>query len=777
MTSICIGIPLYEEPGQLGRTLETLWANTPKPFEILLLPDGPDDSMLSELSHLAHLPQSPSPRPLGTAACFNRLAASSQADLVVLLESGCVVGTGWLQTMLAVLEADPSHGLVGPSTNHCWNQQSLAQHGVIHPSTFSTASTLADVNRVSHTIMQRFGTSFHRLEPLHSLADFCYAVRRQVIDAVGFADENYGLGPCWEMDYNIRAARAGFRGVWACGSYVQRSPFSSRRAVEETQLFEASKRRYQDKFCALHLRKETTTYEPHCKGEECEHFAPADLLQIYQASPAAGQAPQRTVPFTVQTDSPLVSCIMATRDRPAYVLQSIRYFQRQDYPNRELLILDDDIGPDLSSVVESDSRLRYFRVPGKMSIGAKRNRGCELARGTFITQWDDDDWYGATRLSAQLEPLLSGAAQISALSAGVFFDLSRWQFWRISADLHRRMFVGDVHGGTLVFHRSLFDRGVRYPDRSIAEDAWFLWHATQRGAQVKKVRGDDLFVYVRHGGSSWEFRCGEFLDPSGWRRVEAPGLLQADIEFYRELCPQEPEIGPASEPLVSCIMPTANRRKFVPHAIQCFQTQDYRNCELLVIDDGTDSIADLIPDDRRISYVQLDTHPSLGGKRNLGCEMARGEYIMHWDDDDWATPSRIATQMRAMIAHPEIDICGLDRLYFYDPSRNEAWFYAHPPGSRAWLAGNTLCYRKSLWRKQPFPEINEGEDTLFVWSLSERQMLPLRNPNFFVATIHAQNTSPKQTATPGWNRVSQEEIARVFGSDAQSGKQGQDVGV
>ena len=51
-----------------------------------------------------------------------------------------------------------------------------------------------------------------------------------------------------EMDYNIRAARAGWRGVWACGAYVYRPPFTGRRAKDERRLFEANKRRYQDKF-------------------------------------------------------------------------------------------------------------------------------------------------------------------------------------------------------------------------------------------------------------------------------------------------------------------------------------------------------------------------------------------------------------------------------------------------------------------------------------------------------------------------------------------------
>jgi len=37
---------------------------------------------------------------------------------------------------------------------------------------------------------------------------------------------------------------------------------------------------------------------------------------------------------------PLVSCIMPTTGRPRWAQQAIRYFSRQDYPNRELVILD-----------------------------------------------------------------------------------------------------------------------------------------------------------------------------------------------------------------------------------------------------------------------------------------------------------------------------------------------------------------------------------------------------------------------------------------------------
>ena len=46
-------------------------------------------------------------------------------------------------------------------------------------------------------------------------------------------------------------------------------------------------------------------------------------------------------------------------------------------------------------------------------------------------------------------------------------------------------------------------------------------------------------------------------------------------------------IDETSQPLVSCIMPTYNRREFVPLAIRYFLRQDYANKELIIIDDGT----------------------------------------------------------------------------------------------------------------------------------------------------------------------------------------------
>ena len=87
--------------------------------------------------------------------------------------------------------------------------------------------------------------------------------------------------------------------------------------------------------------------------------------------------------------------------------------------------------------------------------------------------------------------------------------------------------------------------------------------------------------------------------------------------------------------LVSCIMPTANRRKFISRSIALFMAQSYKNKELIIIDDGNEPIADLIPERKEIRYVKLDTTKTIGYKRNLACQNSNGKFIVHWDDDDW----------------------------------------------------------------------------------------------------------------------------------------------
>jgi glycosyltransferase involved in cell wall biosynthesis len=219
-----------------------------------------------------------------------------------------------------------------------------------------------------------------------------------------------------------------------------------------------------------------------------------------------------------------------------------------------------------------------------------------------------------------------------------------------------------------------------------------------------------------------------------------------------------------AQPLVSCIMPTADRRCFVPQAIRCFQAQDYPNKELIILDDGADSIMDLIPNDPQIHYTRLVHKQTVGAKRNLACESARGEIIAHWDDDDWHAPHRLSYQV-ASLTQGASEVCGANRLYFYNIDTGSAWQYIYPESQRLWLAGGTLCYRRAFWLAHRFADVNVGEDTRFVWSTPVDRLLLLPDASWYVAIIHRHNVSPKRTTGSYWRVLPSEHIEQLMGSD------------
>lgn len=215
--------------------------------------------------------------------------------------------------------------------------------------------------------------------------------------------------------------------------------------------------------------------------------------------------------------------------------------------------------------------------------------------------------------------------------------------------------------------------------------------------------------------------------------------------------------------LVSCIMPTKARRQFVPQAVAYFLRQDYEPRELIVVDDGPQPVDDLLPDDPRIRYLRLDRELVIGEKRNLACEAASGPIIAHWDDDDWMAPWRLAYQVQHLV-QAQADLCGLDRVLFYDAAYRRGWQYVYPRGKRPWVYGGTLCYTKAFWQANRFRHIDEGEDSLFVW-YGGPKVAVLEDNTCYVGLIHAANTSTKQTSNSRWSRVPGPEIERLLGED------------
>jgi O-antigen biosynthesis protein len=200
------------------------------------------------------------------------------------------------------------------------------------------------------------------------------------------------------------------------------------------------------------------------------------------------------------------------------------------------------------------------------------------------------------------------------------------------------------------------------------------------------------------------------------------------------------EAGRMKHPLVSCIMPTWNRRGFIRGALECFFSQTWPNRELVVLDDGDDRVRDLMPNDPRVRYNEIGGRSPLGKKRNYCCRIARGEVICHWDDDDWSAANRISDQVHRLLERPGAPLTGYSNLLFWDERAQVVRMYrATTPG---YVVGTSLCYWKSFWQVNPFGNVLP-EDSVFIRAVQNR-VAASADYSHMVARIHEFHTSPKE---------------------------------
>ncbi len=199
-------------------------------------------------------------------------------------------------------------------------------------------------------------------------------------------------------------------------------------------------------------------------------------------------------------------------------------------------------------------------------------------------------------------------------------------------------------------------------------------------------------------------------------------------------------------PLVSCIMPTRNRPEFVPLAVSYFVKQDYPNRELIILDDSSISRAKGLDwftihyADRRIRFLKIDPPNSIGHKRNLCCDYAKGELICHWDDDDWQARDRISRQAKVIEQNPEAQATAYKSMIFARDSDHKAWRFT---GDTRNPVGVSLMYKRAWWKQHRFDEqLPFGEDNRFVTMLGDDQ-IAIADLDSIVARIHTGNTCQK----------------------------------
>lgn len=212
-----------------------------------------------------------------------------------------------------------------------------------------------------------------------------------------------------------------------------------------------------------------------------------------------------------------------------------------------------------------------------------------------------------------------------------------------------------------------------------------------------------------------------------------------------------------SEPTVCAVMLTRDRPELAARAVECFRRQTYERKSLVCLDTGEQPHA--------LLHVQTNYMPKWRGqcigflRNGINALAGNADILVHWDDDDWSAPTRIAEQV-AHLQESGADMVGYREMIFWRTAQDGGEAFHYVNGNPGAALGTSMCYWRRTWERVKFPNLHVGEDLIWTCNLTAAGMKvrgvssivsagPPRPDGLIpanarmVATIHGANTTSR----------------------------------
>jgi GT2 family glycosyltransferase len=251
--SVDVVVCIHDALQDVRRCLSSLLALSARRFRLILVDDGSAAQTRTWLNEFVERHRAVTlierEAPHGYTLAANAGLRASDADYVVLLNSDTIVSPGWLGRLVAHGERNPRVGILGPISNAASHQSvpALRENGAWATNPLPDWLTVEGMALIVERAEPRADAR------LPFINGFCYVVKREVIDAIGYLDEErFAEGYCEENDFSHRAYRRGFALGVADDAYVYHAKSRSFGVEGRDEL---AKRHYQT-FLEKHDRDE-----------------------------------------------------------------------------------------------------------------------------------------------------------------------------------------------------------------------------------------------------------------------------------------------------------------------------------------------------------------------------------------------------------------------------------------------------------------------------------------------------------------------------------------
>jgi glycosyltransferase involved in cell wall biosynthesis len=209
------------------------------------------------------------------------------------------------------------------------------------------------------------------------------------------------------------------------------------------------------------------------------------------------------------------------------------------------------------------------------------------------------------------------------------------------------------------------------------------------------------------------------------------------------------------EPLISCVCVTKNRFELIKKSIECYINQTYINKNLFIVSQGekesNDKILNFISSLNRkdIHFFVAPDFLSLGAMRNVSVELANGEIICQWDDDDLYHPNRISSQYKILnnnLNNSASIYCSFLKMFNNEKKIYWCEWYGENKLTHKFLCGSVMFKKSIFFEYDPFyPEFGDQssceEDLNVLGKLSLKgELAPVFSGNEYIYVFHESNT-------------------------------------
>lgn len=183
--------------------------------------------------------------------------------------------------------------------------------------------------------------------------------------------------------------------------------------------------------------------------------------------------------------------------------------------------------------------------------------------------------------------------------------------------------------------------------------------------------------------------------------------------------------------------------KFLKQAIRLVQKQTYpkNRIEWIILDDSPESNETLFKNIPYAKYVYVKDKMTIGAKRNKLNELATGDIIVAWDDDDYYPPTRISHAVTRLMSNLNHKIVGSSEMYLYFTDCKEIWRFEKMGEYHA--TNGTFAYWKEFTNGRSYDEtVTHAEEREYLDGYT-CPMTQLESLKTILVLCHDKNTYDK----------------------------------